>query len=262
MEIRLCESQLYYYVQFEGFLDPSPFSSVNFNGFLLLVTKWSWYHLWVFHHLIQVLLVDWKSTWSTEWVNYLLSHIISTAKRRQESRSPTAWNLFLTKGEAEEIHSHLCSYPGHSIQGSFGCQKKKKSYSGSCENFLRNIFSYKLSLLVPAMIASIGISHVGWIYLSPPQLYFLLAGFILKQIVFTVRQMAAYKLQVSIFSVYQFRLDQERGFAHFFSTLPRNDSHWPNLSHMSIPEPITSQEEGMLWLAGTRSCPYSRIQWW
>ena len=141
-------------------------------------------------------------------------------------------------------------------------RKKKKSYSGSCENFLRNIFSYKLSLLVPAMIASIGISHVGWIYLSPPQLYFLLAGFILKQIVFTVRQMAAYKLQVSIFSVYQFRLDQERGFAHFFSTLPRNDSHWPNLSHMSIPEPITSQEEGMLWLAGTRSCPYSRIQWW
>ena len=155
---------------------------------------------------------------------------------------------------------------GHSIQGSFGCQKKKKkkkSYSGSCENFLRNIFSYKLrSLLVPAMIASIGISHVDWIYLSPSQLYFLLAGFILKQTVFSVRQMAAYKLQVSIFLVYQFRLYQERGFAHSSNTLPRNDSHWPNLSHMSIPEPITNQEEGMLWLAGTRSCPYWRIPWW
>ena len=31
---------------------------------------------------------------------------------------------------------------------------------------------------------------------------------------------------------------------------------------MLIPEPITNQEERLLWLAGTRSCAYSGIHWW
>lgn len=62
----------------------------------------------------------------------------------------------------------------------------------------------------------------------------------------SVTKVATHKFQVYTLPVYQSQLNKESQFTHYSPEPPRNDSYWADLSHMSIPEPITSQEEEMI----------------